>query len=451
MDGAELIQEHELAAVEQIAEAAAESAKNQDSYVVTLTSYLPKLDQFYIPEWLTMRVLTGYIYSCTPLFSYGAAILSIERCQTAFGFSIDICATMLIASILRISYFFFVPYEVTLLRQSIIMVLVQLLLLRTTLKYRPEEYKYDNLQSVEPFTQLIHDVWFEYFAIRNKPRMFSDEWKNLLRSLSFERLMGFIFKIFLVFVYKFLKFFDPSFKRVGSFWQWNDDRKYWKFLIIFATFQFSFTLLITKVIAWENFAHNVGSLIGGISLLVESLLPLPQISILHKLKSVQGFKIILLISWLCGDTVKLSFLLSLNSGEKNVDTSSLFEFFALFQMGLDFYIGGQYIYYKFYYNPEGTVVNGYRGTPVIGGSQDHEFMELQNEFADGPLNELNEKAFNGKEHRSNSTSKRKLSYSQHLSKTPSSSRKASIGNIEVSSPRRGHSKSYTFSSEKSAT
>ena len=52
----------------------------------------------------------------------------------------------------------------------------------------------------------------------------------------------------------------------------------------------------------------------------------------------------LLVSWLCGDVLKISYLVF---GAKNI--SVLFLFFALFQMSLDIYIGGQYIYYKFYY------------------------------------------------------------------------------------------------------
>lgn len=99
-----------------------------------------------------------------PLFSYGTTIISIEKCKTALGFSIDICATMLIASILRISYYLITPYEITLLRQSLVMIFIQLILLRTSLKYRPDEYKYQNLTDVESLSHLIHDIWFEFLA-----------------------------------------------------------------------------------------------------------------------------------------------------------------------------------------------------------------------------------------------------------------------------------------------
>ncbi|SCU90304.1 LAMI_0E01486g1_1 [Lachancea mirantina] len=304
-------------------------------------SYFPKIDQFYIPDWLTMQFVLSNVICFTPLVSYGTTVLSIRRSKTALGFSIDICATMLIASIFRVSYYLITPYEITLLRQSLVMIFIQLVLLHTSLRYRPEEYKSENLEPVESFGQLVHDVWLEYFPL--DPFSGSD-WKNLLKSLSYRNLSDFAFKLILVFVYKFLKFFDPSYKRFMSFWQWNDEKTFWKFLGIFTVLQMSIAVFLSRIMNWDGFAQWVGSLIGTLGLLIESLLPLPQISILNKLKSVQGFKFILLISWLCGDVLKISYLMF---GAKNI--SVLFLFFALFQMSLDIYIAAQYIYYRFYY------------------------------------------------------------------------------------------------------
>lgn len=305
--------------------------------------YFSKIDQFYIPEWLTMQFLANNLISFTPLFSYGTTVLAIRKSETSLGFSLDICATMLIASILRVSYYLITPYEVTLLRQSIVMIFIQLLLLRVSLIYRPEDSKYDNLEPVETLPELFQDVWAQYFPA-NPFNVYDTDWKPLLKSLSWKNLLGFIYKILLVLVYKFLKFFDPSFKRFKGFWQWNDDRVYWKFLLTFGSLQFLITLFISKVLNWEAFSQWIGSFIGSLGLFIESLLPLPQISIFYKLKSVQGFKLIILISWLCGDILKISYLVF---GASNI--SIIFLCFGLFQMSLDIYIACQYIYYKFYY------------------------------------------------------------------------------------------------------
>ncbi|KAH3901018.1 uncharacterized protein SCODWIG_03617 [Saccharomycodes ludwigii] len=303
--------------------------------------YLPKVDQFYIPEWFSMQFIINNMISFTPLISYGTTVLSIRKCKTALGFSIDICATMLIASILRISYYLITPYETTLLRQALVMVFIQIILLHTSLQFRPDEYVYENLQDVEPITELLHDVWLEYFPAN--PFNFH-EYKALLRSLSWKNLLKFGYKLFLVLLYKFLKFFDPSYKRVYQFWQWSDTFKFWKFLVIFTTLQVLFTFFISKIMDWESLAQWIGSFIGSLGLFIESTLPLPQIAILNKLKSIQGFKLILLVSWLCGDILKLSYLIF---GANNI--SIIFVVFGTFQMFLDIYIGGQYIYYKYYY------------------------------------------------------------------------------------------------------
>lgn len=336
--------------------------------VDTLSAYLPRVDQFYIPEWLTMRFVANNLVSFTPLFSYGTTIFSIERSKTSLGFSIDICATMMIASILRISYYLISPYEITLLRQSVVMVFIQLILLRTTLLYRPEEYKYHNLHDVESFSQLIRNVWYEYFAC-SKPPVFSKDWRLMLRSLSFRHLVGFIYKCLLMVCYKILKFFDPSYKRFKSFWQWDDESKFWKFLAYFASFQLIFTFIVSKVLNWESLEIWIGPTIGSLGLLIESLLPLPQIAILYKLKSVQGFKLILLISWFCGDTLKITYLIY---GASNI--SIIFLLFALFQMTLDFYIGGQYIYYRYYY----PGLRNRREAPLRDEEETGEIIELQN-------------------------------------------------------------------------
>ncbi|AMD20762.1 HDR019Wp [Eremothecium sinecaudum] len=315
---------------------AAEAAVEAPSY----GSYLPKIDQFYIPQWLTLSFVANNIISFTPLLSYGTTVWSISRSRTALGFSIDICATMLIASILRVSYYLISPYEKALLTQSLCMIFIQTILLYTSLYYRPEEYKFESLKPIEPFSDLLKDTWHEYFPVS----MYGSSWKGFIKTADFNTLLGFSEKALLVVVYRFLKFFDASYQRVGGFWQWDDTKRFWKFLLWFFVCQFAGTYVISKVLGWESLTIWMGSIIGSLGLLIESLLPLPQISILHKLQSVQGFKLILLVSWLCGDILKITYLVF---GASNI--SSMFVFFALFQMSLDMYIAFLYVYYKYYF------------------------------------------------------------------------------------------------------
>ncbi|AET39503.1 Any1p Ecym_4461 [Eremothecium cymbalariae DBVPG len=306
----------------------------------TFGSYFPRVDQFYIPTWLTMQFLANNLICFTPLFSYGTTVWSIKRSKTALGFSIDICATMLIASILRVSYYLITPYEVTLLMQSLVMIFIQIILLYTSLQFRPEEYKFDRLKPVESLSQLFKDSWREFFPVNP----YRSDWKGFFKALNSNDVLGFSERMVLVLFYKVLKFFDPSYQRVNAFWQWNDVRKFWSFLLWFAVSQLCITVFVAKIMNWDSITQWTGSLVGSLGLLIESLLPLPQISILHKLKTVQGFKLILLVSWLCGDILKISYLAF---GAKNI--SFMFLFFALFQMCLDIYIAFLYVYYKYYF------------------------------------------------------------------------------------------------------
>ncbi|ODQ46401.1 hypothetical protein PICMEDRAFT_28080, partial [Pichia membranifaciens NRRL Y-2026] len=208
------------------------------------------------------------IFSFTPLLSYGSTVLSIRRKKSSQGFSIDICGTMLVASILRMFYYINDPFEVTLLRQCFVMVFIQVILLRVALKYR-----------------------------------------NLIR------------------------LFDYHYIRPFHYWQWRQPISFWKFLIGFVTF-------LSLVQIAFNGNEYLGITFGSMSFMIESSLPLPQILLFQRLKHVENFKVILLLSWLGGDFTKISYLFY---GTDNVGL--IFIIAAFFQMSLNFVITYQFFYY----------------------------------------------------------------------------------------------------------
>ena len=73
----------------------------------------------------------------SPLTSYTDQILSIHRTRTSAGFSLDIPLIMLTASILKIFYWPGARYDLSLLIQAVVMVVVQIVLLRVALDNRP--------------------------------------------------------------------------------------------------------------------------------------------------------------------------------------------------------------------------------------------------------------------------------------------------------------------------
>ncbi|TID13613.1 hypothetical protein CANINC_004875 [Pichia inconspicua] len=300
------------------------------------------------PEYLPyVSTAVNFVISFTPLFSYGSTVLSIRKTQTSQGFSIDICATMLIASILRIFYYFNDPFEATLLRQCFVMVFIQTILLRVALKYRSEDAVH-----FEEYNSNWGDL-FEKFITLNKQTIdetlesydIEDNLKELEVSDAIKGVGIMIMKctylnLILILscgvqlVKNIVRLFDYHYRRPFKFWQWKDEMSYWKFLIGFVVL-----LTIIQIIFVGN--EYLGICFGTVSFMVESSLPLPQVLLFQRLKSVENFKTILLLSWLGGDITKISYLFF---GTDNVGL--IFIFAAFFQMSLNLVITYQFFYYR---------------------------------------------------------------------------------------------------------
>ncbi|KAG7836746.1 hypothetical protein KL942_004664 [Ogataea angusta] len=109
----------------------------------------------FVPE---AKTVINWVMSFTPLVSYGTTLLSIRRKKSSKGFSIDICATMLIASTLRVFYYVNDPFEVSLLRQCFVMIFIHVLLLRVAIKYKdPTETAY--LRYEESWPEFLRSAW----------------------------------------------------------------------------------------------------------------------------------------------------------------------------------------------------------------------------------------------------------------------------------------------------
>lgn len=288
-----------------------------------IESYIPQEYLQYFQYFPDAQKVTNIIISLTPLFTYGLACWGIYKNKTSTGFSIDICLSMLVSSILRILYYFITPYEASLLRQSFSMVFIQCILLRTSLKYRPGSYNPENLAELPDLLEELSNV----------P-------KALVSPYSYDQSDFYIHQFQAAFQYlsvwfkQGLRLFDVYYKRPGYFWQWVDLKYYWLFIG-------KFTLLFTVLTVFLQKSAIFGTTIGFIGLFVESLLPLPQILLLNRLGSVKNFKLILLVLWLCGDLTKLSYLFF---GASNI--SLIFILAGLFQMGLDLVILYQYFHFK---------------------------------------------------------------------------------------------------------
>ena len=303
------------------------------------------------PEFLPyVSTAVNMIFSFTPLLSYGSTVLSIRRKQSSQGFSIDICGTMLVASILRIFYYINDPFEVTLLRQCFVMVFIQVILLRVALKYRSDDaVHFENYHGnwdkiydrfILSNREAIEDTFEEYndnYETFEVSSMILEVFVIILRCLRVNTEI--VLVCVLQLVKGLIRLFDYHYIRPFHYWQWRQPISFWKFLIGFVTF-------LSLVQIAFNGNEYLGITFGSMSFMIESSLPLPQILLFQRLKHVENFKVILLLSWLGGDLTKISYLFY---GTDNVGLSFIIA--AFFQMSLNFVITYQFFYYKFNPSP----------------------------------------------------------------------------------------------------
>lgn len=301
------------------------------------------------PEFLPyVSTVVNMIISFTPLLSYGSTVLSIRKKQSSQGFSIDICGTMLVASILRIFYYINEPFEVTLLRQCFVMVFIQTILLRVALKYRSndaihfETYHSNWGKLSERFMVLNTEAIEETFGNYNISNDFDEiqlDKKVLAIFVVFLKCLQINILLIISAVIQLIKdvvrLFDYHYLRPFHYWQWRKSIMYWKFLL-------GFVLCLAFVQFIFNDNEYLAIIFGSASFMIESSLPLPQLLLFQRVKSVENFKVILLLSWLGGDVTKISYLFY---GTDNVGL--IFIIAAFFQMSLNIVIAYQFFYYKF--------------------------------------------------------------------------------------------------------
>ncbi|KAF2663322.1 hypothetical protein BT63DRAFT_419137 [Microthyrium microscopicum] len=201
--------------------------------------------------WLIDHIAPIFLIT-SPITSYADQIYSIHRTRTSAGFSLDIPLIMLVASILKIFYWFGVHFDRALLIQAIVMIIMQSLLLHVALTHRP----------ISPSSQPFQSVNSSEFDI---PRPY-------------------------------------------NFWRWRTAHPYWSFLGYFTI------TLIAMQLLFGSF-DGYADLLGYIALGIEALLPIPQILANHRRRGCKGFRLSVLANWLVGDCFKMVFFFAKGSGD----------------------------------------------------------------------------------------------------------------------------------------
>lgn len=118
------------------------------------------------------------------------------------------------------------------------------------------------------------------------------------------------------------------------FWQWETTREHINFLLFY-----SFCIF---VISWVLFRFRFGvRLIGAISVVLESSLPLPQYLRNRNRRDTAGLSLLMVLGWLVGDTLKLGYFIydqhQHTHGGKNSSSGSIVIFIggAMYAIVLD--------------------------------------------------------------------------------------------------------------------
>nr|OQO22849.1 hypothetical protein B0A51_09439 [Rachicladosporium sp. CCFEE 5018] len=233
-------------------------------------------------SWIVSHIAPVFLIT-SPVTSYADQIWSMSKARSSAGFSLDIPLIMLVASILKLFYWFGARYDLPLLIQAGIMVLVQTVLLHVALLNRPPIGAQHSL--TQPFAGASEKIPL------------------------------------------------PTL-RPFNFWQWRARKPYWHFLL-----GYTGVLVALQVLVGPGPFYT--ALQGYVALSVEATLPLPQIWENHRSKSCRGFRLSVLANWIVGDAFKMTYFF-LAGGTK---VPWAFKLCGLFQAVCDAYLGVQYWMY----------------------------------------------------------------------------------------------------------
>ncbi|KAG6077257.1 hypothetical protein E4U30_007433 [Claviceps sp. LM220 group G6] len=240
-------------------------------------------------SWFT--TLTGFaapfFIIMSPIISYGDQIVAMHRSKTSAGFSLDIPLIMLVASFLRIFYWPGARFDSSLLVQSLIMVVVQMMLLKIALEHRPLPATKGGEGSA-PFAGIEREG-------------------------------------------------SLSFQRPYNFWRWRSHKPYWHFLSYLVGGLVICQLILRPV---EPLYSAYSVFIGYLGLSIEATLPIPQLLSNAQSQSCKGFRLSVLASWIGGDAMKVFWFFTSTSA-----IPAAFKVCGCFQAACDCLLGVQYLMY----------------------------------------------------------------------------------------------------------
>ncbi|CAO3644277.1 unnamed protein product [Cunninghamella echinulata] len=202
-------------------------------------------------------MLLSTVMVFAPVLGYIDQYRIIYQSKTSEGFNPKACGILLIANILRIFFWFGKRFDKTLLFQSIVMIVSQLILLEIVIRYRP---------------------------IETTSLLYNDDSSSTTSSATYDGDID----------HPWVR----AWHKRKTFWNWPDFMDYLNFLLAFTTGCAVLFICLHQV-------PYLFDIIGIISLGIESTLPFPQCISNFKNRSIEGFSLLVLLSWFIGDSFKV--------------------------------------------------------------------------------------------------------------------------------------------------
>ena len=213
-----------------------------------------------------------------PLITYIFQILKFNKTKSSKGFSKFICLLLFLGNILRIFFWYGTRFRKVLFYQSIGIVLFQLILIHLCVKYQddsklylPEIKNTNDISNIESKNNIniIKNFIFAYFSKTYK----SNYWSFLNHKL---------------------------------FWNWTEEREYYKFIFFIAILLGTLSYFLKNVKIFFQ-------VIGILAAIFESFICIPQVVSNCRTKITKNISFLMIFFWFLGDSFRLFYNLKYNA------------------------------------------------------------------------------------------------------------------------------------------
>ena len=263
-----------------------------------------------------------------PSLGYFLQSLKFKKTKSSKGFSKSICLIIYLAQILRVFFWIGKPFKITLLYQSILIIIFQVYLIFLWIIYHNSEPNKGRKQ--------LNDINYR----NNKDIMeYIIDWSETI---------------------------SPN-----KIWNWSNVIEYYKFMFLIILI----LLLIFGVVGIHN--KILVNFIGTISVTLEAITLMPQIIVSCKTKNASNLSMSMVALWSFGDTCKFIYNIIYKTPIQMIASGA-------FQIFLDFFCLLQIICYKgntHYRNAEETNISTNTNTKSVKVQQINQFMnKLEEKF-----------------------------------------------------------------------